>query len=83
MTEPQTITTDHVRALLDADDEATVLGLIGGGIEVIAADRADEQGALEVISRDELVERLGSDPSDEDLSEQAAALSAAVQHLGG
>jgi hypothetical protein len=82
----QTITTDHVRALLAAEDGAAKLGLIEGRVEVIDADRAgaDElRGAFEVITRDELVDRLGADPSDEEVADQAATLTLAVHQIGG
>jgi hypothetical protein len=86
MTEPQTITPDHVRTLLAADDGAASLVLIEGRVEVLAADRlgTDEYlGAFEVASRDELTERLGADPSDDDIATEAAGLSASVQQIGG
>ena len=41
------------------------------------------RGALEVISRDDLVKRVGDDPSDHELAEQAALLDSAVNELGG
>jgi hypothetical protein len=82
MTEPQTITPDHVRTLLAADDGAASLVLI----EVLAADRLGTEeylGAFEVASRDELTERLGADPSDDDIATEAAGLSTSVQQIGG
>ena len=33
--EPQTITIDHVHALLQLDSDASVLGVIGGRVEAI------------------------------------------------
>nr|MCW2727897.1 hypothetical protein [Aeromicrobium sp.] len=86
MNEPQTITTDHLRTLLAADSGSARLGLIGGRVEVIAADQLDTddfRGSLEVVSRDDLVARVGSDPSDETLSDEAGALTTAVRQLGG
>jgi len=86
MSEPQTITIDHVRALLDASTGEATLSLIEGRVEVIEAAQATKdayRGALEVISRNDLEDRLSEDPSDTDLATQAEALSAAVQHLGG
>jgi hypothetical protein len=85
MTEPQTITTDHVRALLDAAPGSTI-GLIEGRVEVIGADSQgsdDYRGALEVITRDDLVDRLGEDPDDSELAEQADHLSQLARTLGG
>lgn len=86
MTEPQTITPDHVRTLLDADDGAASLVLIEGRVEVLTADRLDSdeyRGAFEVVSRDELAGRLGPDPSDEDIAAEAGGLSTSVQQIGG
>ena len=85
MTEPQTITTDDVRALLNADTAARLV-LIEGRVDVIDAaqlDTDEHRGALEVIDRDALVERLGEDPSAEQLAEQAGALTTSAQSLGG
>jgi hypothetical protein len=82
----QTITTDHLRALLDAEDGGALLALLGGRIELIAADEVDTdayRGALEVITRDDLTDRVGPDPTGETLAEQAAALTVAVHQLGG
>jgi NADH dehydrogenase len=82
----QTITTDHVHALLDADDSGTILGLVGGRVEVLDAAQRDSdeyRGALEVITRDELIDRLGDDPSDDQLAEQADVLTEALRLLGG
>jgi NADH dehydrogenase len=78
MTDPQTITPDHLRALLDADSDTATLALLEGRVEVSDADQG-----LEVISRSELAGRLGDDPSDEELTRQAATLTAVVQELGG
>ena len=86
MTEPQTITADHLRTLLAADDAEARLGLIGGTVEVIGgADRDSEQyrGALDVISRAELEDRLGGEASDDRLRAQAEALTEVVLNLGG
>jgi hypothetical protein len=86
MTEPQTITSDHLSRLLDADSGSAIIGLIQGRVDVIEAgqlDSEDFRGALEVISRDELRARLGEDPSDDRLTEQAEALTAIVHQLGG
>ena len=86
MTEPQTITIDHVHALLQQPSDNAVLGLVEGRVEAIDPDQLatdDYAGALEVISRRDLAERLGTDPTDEALAQQAGALTASVQQLGG
>ena len=60
--------------------------LVEGRTDVIAASQlasAQYRGALEVISRDDLVKRLGDAPSEHDLAEQAAVLDTAVSELGG
>ncbi|WP_369802959.1 hypothetical protein [Mycobacterium sp. EPa45] len=80
------ITRDDVRRLLDGDSDA-VLVLVEGRIEVIdpaALDTDDYRGALQVITRAELVEQAGGeDLSDRELVEQAAALDTAITELGG
>ncbi|GAB3220488.1 hypothetical protein [Mycolicibacterium hippocampi] len=80
-----TISTDDVRRLLDADDDS-VLVLIEGRVEVITGGEIDDEkhrGALEVISRAALLERTGgTDLSDHELTEQAAALDTEVSELG-
>jgi hypothetical protein len=81
-----TISTDDVRRLLQSDEPDSVLVLVEGRTEVIGAGRlASEQyrGALEVISRDDLMKRLGDAPSEHDVAEQAALLDTAVSELGG
>lgn len=81
-----TISTDDVWRLLRSDEPDALLVLVQGRAEVIAAGRlASEQyrGALEVISRDDLVKRLGDAFSQHDLDEQAALLDAVVNELGG
>jgi hypothetical protein len=81
----QTITIDHVRALLAAGSGA-VLALIEGRVELIDADHLDSEefrGALEVIGQGDLAERVGADPTDEALAAEAAALTVAVNQIGG
>jgi hypothetical protein len=81
-----TIAIDDVRRLLQSDRPDSVLVLVEGRTEVIGASQlASEQyrGALEVVSRDDLVKRLGDAPSEHDLSEQAALLDMAISELGG
>lgn len=81
-----TISTDDVRRLLQADDHDAVLVLVEGRTEVIgAAALASEKyrGALEVISREDLLGRVGADVSERVLTEQASILDSAVSELGG
>jgi hypothetical protein len=80
------ITADNLRRLL-ASETDTVLILIEGRIEVVdpaALDTDEYRGALQVITRDELIEQAGGEQlSDRELLEQAAALEMAVDELGG
>ncbi|TPG31589.1 hypothetical protein [Mycolicibacterium hodleri] len=71
----------------DADDDA-VMVLIEGRILVVGLGQLDDdahRGALQVISRAELLERIGRDAdlSGHDLDSQAAILDAEVSELGG
>ncbi|MCV7172922.1 hypothetical protein H7I41_23640 [Mycobacterium manitobense] len=80
-----TVSADDVRRLHGAEGDA-VLVLIEGRAEVVTADQleSDEyRGALEVITRRDLTARVGDDPSDHELTEQAAILDAEVSELGG
>ena len=53
-------------------------------VEPAALDTDDYRGALQVITRAELVEQAGSEQlSDRELVEQAALLETAVAELGG
>ena len=86
MTGPQTITIEHLRELLDTQDADAIIGLIGGEVRVIhGADRDDEsnRGAIEVTSRESLVESLGDDPSEDELTARAEELTAASELQGG
>lgn len=80
------ISPDHVRRLLAADADA-VLVLVEGRVEVVSAEELagpDYRGALEVISRGDLQNRLGDgEPSEREVAEQAAALAAALDEQGG
>jgi hypothetical protein len=80
------ITADNVRRLLDSEIGA-VLILVEGRVEVIdpaALDTDDYRGALQVITREELIEQAGGEQlSDRELLEQATALEMAVADLGG
>jgi hypothetical protein len=81
------VTPDDVKRLLQADDPEAVLVLIEGRTEVISQRETDSpqyRGALQVVSRDELVKQVGgTELSDHDLAEQAARLDATVSELGG
>ena len=80
------ITRDDVRGLLDGDSDS-VLVLVEGRTEVVgpaALETDDYRGALQVITRAELVEQAGGEQlSDRELVEQAALLETAVAELGG
>ena len=80
------ISSDDVKNLLDAGPDAMMV-LIEGRAEVIGADELDTddyRGALEVISRDALLDRTGgADLTEHEIDEQAAGLDAAVSELGG
>jgi hypothetical protein len=81
-----TISSEDVRRLLQADQPDSMLVLVEGRTEVIGSGQlASDQyrGALEVISRDDLEKRLGNEPSEHDVAEQAAQLDAAVSEMGG
>lgn len=84
--EPQTVTIDHVHALLQLDSDAAVLGLVEGRVEALDPQQleSDEyRGVLEVVSRGELTQLLGPHPTAQAMADHAEALTAAVQHLGG
>ena len=81
------ISADDVRRLLEHDDPEAVLVLIEGRIEVVSprqTDTPEYRGALQVISRDDLLQRIGAqDLSDRVIEEQAAILETTVAELGG
>lgn len=81
------ISPDDVRRLLAATDADALLVLVEGRAEVIPAgalDSDDYRGALTVMSRNELIEQVGSaTPSDHEVAEQAARLDATISNLGG
>jgi hypothetical protein len=82
-----TISSGDVRRLLDSELKDAILVLVEGRTAVIAAGQlASEQyrGALEVVTREDLVSRLGgTEASDHEVAEQAASLDTAVSELGG
>jgi hypothetical protein len=80
------ISTDDVRRLLQAEGKDAVLVVIEGRAEVISGGQLESEqyrGALEVVTRDDLVGRVGAQPSDRELEEQASTLDAEVSQLGG
>lgn len=80
------ISADDVRVLMRSEEKNAVLVVIEGRVEVIGAGKLaspDYRGALEVVSREDLVGRIGESPSDRDIEEQAAQLDTAVSELGG
>jgi hypothetical protein len=81
------ISADDVRRLLEHDDPEAVLVLIEGRIEVVSPRQTDSpeyRGALQVISRDDLLQRIGAqDLSDRVIEEQAAILDTTIAELGG
>ncbi|MFH9607133.1 hypothetical protein [Streptomyces sp. NPDC017448] len=76
-----------VRELLDAADDDSALILLEGRARVAgrsALDGADLRGAAVVLTRAELVDRLGTAcPAPEDLALVATSLDDAVGKLGG
>ena len=80
------ISADDVAALLGAGPDA-VLVVVGGRASVVDPAQLDDdafRGALQVITRAELLSQVGGDePSDRVLTEQAAILDSAVSELGG
>ena len=80
MTEPQTVTAQHLRDLLDADPDS-FLGLAEGEVRVVR--RPDDDGALEVVDAAALRALVGPAPIDEELESDSDSLSVAVQQRGG
>lgn len=79
------ITADDLQRLLAAEQKNATMVLVEGRIDVIAAGQLaspDYRGALEVVSREDLVKRLGEAPSEHDVAEQAGVLDAAISDLG-
>ncbi|MEU0116215.1 hypothetical protein ABZ137_21500 [Streptomyces bobili] len=75
-----------VRELLNAPADDTVLVLLEGRAQVVdraALDNERYHGAAVLMSRAEVVERLGtSSPADDDVTRLAASLQDAVDKLG-
>jgi hypothetical protein len=81
------ISADVVKQLLQDDDPEAVLVLVEGRAHVITqrdVDTPQYRGALQIISRDDLIKRTGgAELSEHDLAEQAALLDSTVSELGG
>jgi hypothetical protein len=81
------ITADHVRNLLNRTEGDATLVLLRGRVEVMECADADVEccrGAMTIVSRRDLVERLGGDRlASVDLEAVAAELDSAVTHQGG
>jgi hypothetical protein len=74
---------DGLKRLLRSDRPDAALVLVEGSY-VVADSEGLASGALPVITRDELLERLGGQSiTDRNLDEVAATLSSAVDNLGG
>ncbi|MEJ1199686.1 MULTISPECIES: hypothetical protein [unclassified Streptomyces] len=75
-----------VRKLLDAPSDDTVLVLLKGRAQVVeqaALNSERYHGAAVLISRAELVERLGTpSPGEEEITRLSASLQDAVDKLG-
>nr|WP_041783041.1 NAD(P)/FAD-dependent oxidoreductase [Mycolicibacterium chubuense] len=84
---PMTITPEDVRRLLAAGDDAQLV-MVEGRTAVVTGDQLASdgyRGALEIISRKDLLARTGGtgELSDAEVSAEASALDAAVNELGG
>ncbi|HKV18199.1 MAG TPA: hypothetical protein VJR50_04140 [Mycobacterium sp.] len=81
------ISADDVRELLQNESPDAVLVVVEGRTAVIPqsdTESPEYRGALQVISRDDLLQRIGADDlSDRVISEQAAILDSTVSELGG
>ncbi|OBF61892.1 hypothetical protein A5753_17395 [Mycobacterium sp. 852002-51971_SCH5477799-a] len=81
------IGTEDVRELLASPDADAALVVMEGRAAVVTpADlHSDEyRGALQVATRQELVQRVGhAELSDRELAEQAEELDTAVRNMGG
>jgi hypothetical protein len=80
------ITRKHVEALLRSPVPDPMLVVVAGRVMIAAAAELDAdpyRGAMEIISREDLVTQLGSDvPPEHHLDEVAARLDAMVTQLG-
>jgi len=82
-----TIGAEDVRRLLASPDADAALVVLEGRAAVVAPadlDSDEYRGALQVATRQELVQRVGhAELSDRELVEQAEELDTAVRNLGG
>lgn len=82
-----TIDAEHVRRLLASPDPDTTLVVLEGRAAVVAPadlDSTEYRGALQVATRQELVQRVGhAELSDREVIEQAEELDTALRNLGG
>jgi hypothetical protein len=82
-----TVSTDDLRRLLDSDLPDAVLVLVEGRLDVVAAGEPDSdhpRGALPVLSREDLLARVGGpSATDDQLERVAATAGSAVDNLGG
>ena len=80
------VTADDVRRLLAAEGDS-VLVMVEGRVDVVAPAELDTdpyRGALQIITREELVHGAGGEQlSERELEEQASELDSAVSELGG
>jgi hypothetical protein len=80
------ISIEDVRKLLETEDSDAVLVFIEGRAEVINEGDLDSdqyRGALRVIDRSDLVDRLSAEPSEHELAEQAGQLDSQISEMGG
>lgn len=82
-----TIDAEDVRRLLASPDPDATLVVIEGRAAVVAPvdlDSTEYRGALQVATRQELVERVGhAELSDREVTEQAEELDTVLRNLGG
>lgn len=81
------ISTEDVRQLLASPDADAALVVMEGRAAVVMPadlDSDEYRGALQVATRQELVQRVGhAELSDRELAEQAEELDTAVRNMGG
>ncbi|MBU9762549.1 hypothetical protein FR943_01610 [Mycobacterium sp. TNTM28] len=81
-----TISTDDVRRLLVSDAADAVLILVQGHTDVVPAQQLDSdeyRGALQVVSRSDLIEHThGAQLSEQQMAEEAAKLDSEISELG-
>ncbi|AFJ35449.1 hypothetical protein MINTM001_27010 [Mycobacterium paraintracellulare] len=82
-----TIGADDVRRLLASQEQDAALVVVEGRAAVVTPEdlnSAEYRGALQVATRQELVQRIGrAELSDRELAEQGEDLDTAVRNLGG